>query len=168
MKCMYNIIGSVEWLHLLMCWRVWGYYVWNQPQWLLSLPLWEWRQLHCEFDNYCNKQWIKYIAIRYIVSIDQRTVLIVFQVLYTVKSIVALIISFEGNYSAESGLLSMHNYSLHPRTWWMATSVIVHQDGLGTDVRQGSMNAVPTLVRIMALALWVCVARYIHVSTLVL
>ena len=44
---------------------------------------------------------------------------------------------------------------LCPRIWWMATSVIVHQDGLGTDVRQRLMNAVPTLVRITALALWV-------------
>ena len=35
----------------------------------------------------------------------------------------------------------------------MVTGVIVHQDGLGTDVGQGLMNAVPTLVRIMALAL---------------
>ena len=35
----------------------------------------------------------------------------------------------------------------------MATSVIVRQDGLGTDVRQRLMNAVPTLVRITALAL---------------
>ena len=35
----------------------------------------------------------------------------------------------------------------------MVTSVTVHQDGLGTDVGQGLMNAVPTLVRIMALAL---------------
>ena len=34
-----------------MCWRIWGYYVWNQPQWLLPLPLWEWRQLHCEYTH---------------------------------------------------------------------------------------------------------------------
>ena len=35
----------------------------------------------------------------------------------------------------------------------MVTIVTVHQDGLGTDVGQRLMNAVPTLVRIMALAL---------------
>ena len=35
----------------------------------------------------------------------------------------------------------------------MVTSVIVHQDGLETDVGQGLMNAVPILVRITALAL---------------
>ena len=35
----------------------------------------------------------------------------------------------------------------------MVTSVTVHQDGLGTDVGQRLMNAVPILVRIMALAL---------------
>ena len=35
----------------------------------------------------------------------------------------------------------------------MVTSVIVHQDGLETDVRQRLMNVVPTLVEIMALAL---------------